>query len=398
MKNKFSLRSIIVIIVLVIVVFMGGMYFGGRSTPAKEEITSTALTQKIRDINELAVSEYDYTKVGKFSNSLKFNGWTVPLTQKSFLITYEGKLKAGVDLSDVQIKKTENKIIVKTSAVKILSNEIDEDSIKVYDETKNIFNQISITDYKTFAKEQKVKLEVCCGSYEDAINAYHGGAKRIELNSALALGGLTPTIASLELVKNNTDLEVICMVRPRGAGFVYNELQSEQMIIEAEELLEHGADGIAFGFLDPDGKINSARTSEMVSIIHSYGKTAVFHRAFDVCDDPDETIHRLIELGVDRVLTSGMKSTVSKGIQLIKELQEKYGNQIEILAGSGINETNVVDIIHYTGIHQVHSSCKNWRADPTTANDHVSFSYNGINYDYVDKEKVKRMVSLVEED
>lgn len=97
------------------------------------------------------------------------------------------------------------------------------------------------------------KLEVCCGSYEDAMNAYHGGAKRIELNSALALGGLTPTIASLELIKNNTDLEVICMVRPRGAGFVYNELQSEQMIIEAEELLEHGADGIAFGFLDSDG-------------------------------------------------------------------------------------------------------------------------------------------------
>lgn len=112
MKNKFSLRSMIVIIVLVIVVFMGGMYFGGRSTPAKE-ITSTALTQKIRDINELAVSEYDYTKVGKFSNSLKFNGWTVPLTQKSFLITYEGKMKAGVDLSDVQVEKTNNKIIVK---------------------------------------------------------------------------------------------------------------------------------------------------------------------------------------------------------------------------------------------------------------------------------------------
>ena len=88
---------------------------------------------------------------------------------------------------------------------------------------------------------------------------------------------------------------------------------------------------------------------------------------------------------------------MSEGVQLIKELQEKYGNQIEILAGSGINETNVVDIIHYTGIHQVHSSCKNWRADPTTANDHVSFGYNGINYDYVDKEKVKRMVSLIEE-
>lgn len=241
------------------------------------------------------------------------------------------------------------------------------------------------------------KLEVCCGSYEDAMNAYNGGAKRIELNSALALGGLTPSAASLDLIKKNTDLEVICMVRPRGAGFVYDSMQSEQMIEEAEELLEHGADGIAFGFLDPDGTINNMRTREMVSIIHSYGKTAVFHRAFDVCKDPDETIHMLIELGVDRVLTSGMKSTVSEGIQLIKELQNKYGDKIEILAGSGINETNVQDIIHYTGINQVHSSCKNWAADVTTANDHVSFSYNGLNYDYVDKDKVKKMVSLVEE-
>lgn len=159
MKNKVNLRSIIIVIVLVVVVFCGGMYFGGHSTAGEADVSSTALTQKIRDINELAVSEYDYTKVGKFSNSLKFNGWTVPLTQKSFLITYEGKMKAGVDLSDVKVEKNHNKIIVKTSAVKILSNEINENSIKVYDETKNIFNQISIKDYKTFAQKQKEKVE-----------------------------------------------------------------------------------------------------------------------------------------------------------------------------------------------------------------------------------------------
>ena len=159
MKKGLSIKSIIIIIVLVIVIFLGGMYFGGRSTSGEADISSTALTQKIKDINELAVSEYDYTKVGKFSNSLKFNGWTVPLTQKPFLITYEGKMKAGVDLSDVKVEKDGNKITVKTSAVKILSNEIDENSIKVYDETKNIFNQISIKDYKTFATKQKEKVE-----------------------------------------------------------------------------------------------------------------------------------------------------------------------------------------------------------------------------------------------
>lgn len=157
MKNKFSLRSIIVIIVLVIVVFMGGMYFGGRSTPSKEEITSTALTQKIRDINELAVSEYDYTKVGKFSNSLKFNGWTVPLTQKSFLITYEGKMKAGVDLSDVQVEKTNNKIIVKTSAVKILSNEIDENSIKVFDKQRTSLIRFLLQTIRLSQKNRRRK-------------------------------------------------------------------------------------------------------------------------------------------------------------------------------------------------------------------------------------------------
>lgn len=73
-------------------------------------------------------------------------------------------------------------------------------------------------------------IEICCGSYEDAINAYRGGAKRIELNSALYLGGLTPSIATLELIKRNTDLEVICMVRPRGAGFCYSDLEKNRFL------------------------------------------------------------------------------------------------------------------------------------------------------------------------
>ena len=86
-------------------------------------------------------------------------------------------------------------------------------------------------------------IEICCGSYEDALNAYHGGAKRIELNNALHLGGLTPSLATLKLTKKNTNLKVITMVRPRGAGFCYNEIEFEVMKEDAKSLLENGADG-----------------------------------------------------------------------------------------------------------------------------------------------------------
>ena len=98
-------------------------------------------------------------------------------------------------------------------------------------------------------------IEICCGSYEDALNAYYGRAKRIELNSALHLGGLTPSLATLKLTKKNTNLKIITMVRPRGAGFCYNEIEFEVMKEDAKSLLENGADGIAFGCLNKDGSI-----------------------------------------------------------------------------------------------------------------------------------------------
>ena len=105
-------------------------------------------------------------------------------------------------------------------------------------------------------------------SYYDALQAQYGGARRIELNSALHLGGLTPSLATLLKVKDNTDLEVICMVRPRGAGFCYNDEDFEVMKLDAEILLDNGADGIAFGCLDEEGDINIPQhTSTILSIL-----------------------------------------------------------------------------------------------------------------------------------
>lgn len=240
-------------------------------------------------------------------------------------------------------------------------------------------------------------IEICCGSYEDAMNAYKGGAKRIELNSGLHLGGLTPSIATLLLSKENTDLKIISMVRPRGAGFHYTEAEYEVMLADAKLLMENGSDGLAFGFLDQNGEIDVERTKEFIKIIKVHNGEAVFHRAFDCVKDPYVAIETLIELGIDRVLTSGLEPKAMEGIELIKELQDKYGDRIEILAGSGMNASNAKEMMDKTGISQVHSSCKDWVTDPTTTCHHVTYAYaaapHELDYDVVSLELVQKIVN-----
>lgn len=239
-------------------------------------------------------------------------------------------------------------------------------------------------------------IEVCCGSYEDARNASRGGAKRIELNSALALGGLTPSTASLVLVKQNLDMQVIAMVRPRAGGFCYSPAEYTQMRMEVEELLEKGADGIAFGFLNVDKTIDLRRTKEFVELIHSYGKEAVFHRAFDCTRNADEAVQTLITLGADRILTSGMAVSVEEGRDKLTYLEKTYGQDIEILAGAGVNPANLNKLKTQTKIKQFHSSCKDWKEDVTTIGEHVSFAYqegaHRSSYEIVSEEVVKKML------
>ena len=198
-------------------------------------------------------------------------------------------------------------------------------------------------------------IEICCGSYEDALNAYYGRAKRIELNSALHLGGLTPSIASLKLTKKNTNLKIITMIRPRGAGFCYNDIEFEVMKEDARCMLENKADGIAFGCLNQDGSINEKQTKEMIDIIKEYQGEVVFHRAFDCVADPYASIELLIHLGVDRILTSGLKPKAMDGKELIKERHrhryEFNNNYKDVLVENGLKvagfnpERNLVEIV-----------------------------------------------------
>lgn len=246
-----------------------------------------------------------------------------------------------------------------------------------------------------YGEYMKRLIEICCGSYEDALAAYRGGAERIELNSALHLGGLTPSVGTLLLTKKNTDLKVIAMVRPRGAGFHYSPADFDVMKLDAGLMLQNGADGIAFGCLDKDGNIEKGQTRELIEIIQKYNGEAVFHRAFDCVRNPYESMETLISLGVDRVLTSGLKAKAMEGVSLIADLQKKYGDRIEIMAGGGIHASNAKEMMDRTGISQVHSSCKGWRNDPTTAGKEVTYAYaakpHGNDYEVVDEKLVKEL-------
>ncbi|MEH7387317.1 copper homeostasis protein CutC [Bacillus sp. JJ1521] len=240
--------------------------------------------------------------------------------------------------------------------------------------------------------------EICCGSLEDALNAQKAGADRIELNNAMYLLGLTPSIGTIQQVVANCTIPIVVMVRPRPGGFLYNEFEFRTMISDIEAILDYNIEGIAFGCLDENCNIDIEKNREIIDIIHSNNKDAVFHRAFDCVKDPFQSLEVLIDLGVKRVLTSGLKSTATEGKEILTKLQHEYGDKIEILAGGGVNASNISNLMNETGILQYHSSCKNWRRDPTTISN-VSFSFAGNphqeDYNIVDFSKAINFVNAI---
>jgi copper homeostasis protein len=210
----------------------------------------------------------------------------------------------------------------------------------------------------------RVLLEICCGSIDDAIAAEKGGADRVELCSALFLGGLTPSLGTIQEAKRRLKIPVMVMVRPRGGGFAYSEAEMSSMERDAVAAVEAGADGVVFGILQGDGRIDIARCKRMRGLIGQ--RQAVFHRAFDVTPDPLVALEQLVDLGITRVLTSGQKDSVPEGVELIKKLIERAGDRIEILPGGGIQLWNVQEMIAKTGCRQVHLTAFGTVVDSST--------------------------------
>lgn len=156
-KIKKAIGGMLAILLLIAGVFFAGVFYAGRSSEPK--ITSTNVFNQLQEVNELTTLEYHYTKVGKFENSLTLNGWEIPLTKKSFLLTYQGIVKFGVDMSLAEVVVKNHEITVVLPDIEVISNVIDESSIEVYDETRNLFNPIKIEDYANFATQQKDMVE-----------------------------------------------------------------------------------------------------------------------------------------------------------------------------------------------------------------------------------------------
>jgi copper homeostasis protein len=218
-----------------------------------------------------------------------------------------------------------------------------------------------------------ILLEICCGSIDDAIQAEKGGADRVELCSALFLGGLTPSVGTIQEAKTRLKIPVMVMVRPRGGGFCYTEAEIASMERDAEAAIDSAADGVVFGILQADGKIDAKRTKRMRQLIGK--RQAVFHRAFDVTPDPFKALEQLVDLGITRILTSGQKDTVPEGTELIAKLIERAGKRIEILpGGGGLRPFNMREIMDKTGCRQVHMTA--WgavRDSSTHARPEVTF-------------------------
>lgn len=200
------------------------------------------------------------------------------------------------------------------------------------------------------------RIEICANSAASCIEAEKGGAYRVELCAGIPEGGTTPSYGEIKTAMENTNLKMNVIIRPRGADFLYSRTELKSMLYDIEMCKSLGVDGVVFGCLTAQGDLDMAYMQQLMKA--SEGLSVTCHRAFDACRNPFETLEKLIDLGVDRILTSGQKSTAVEGIPLLAGLIEKSNNRIIIMPGCGINESNIAKIAKETGAVELHMSLR----------------------------------------
>lgn len=182
-------------------------------------------------------------------------------------------------------------------------------------------------------------VEVCCASLASALAAQEGGAQRIELCDNLFEGGTTPSYGTLTLAREKLDIDINVLIRPRGSDFVYSDDEMEIIRRDIEACKDIGVNGVVIGFLTPGGEIDIVKTKEILELARPLSVT--FHRAFDMCKDPYKALEQLIEVGVDRILTSGQLNMAPDGVDLIADLVKKAADRIIIMPGAGLEVDNI---------------------------------------------------------
>lgn len=200
-------------------------------------------------------------------------------------------------------------------------------------------------------KTMNYTLEICANSTQSALNAQEAGATRVELCSNLWESGTTPSYGTIKKARSLLDIQLFVLIRPRGGDFVYSDLEFDLMREDILMCRELGVDGIVSGVLNADNNIDISRTQQLIEWTKPLPFT--FHRAFDITPDLFQSLEVLINLGVDRVLTSGGKDSAADACDIISSLQQLVAGKTNILPGGGINETNIVKLLG-TGCSEFH--------------------------------------------
>lgn len=218
-------------------------------------------------------------------------------------------------------------------------------------------------------------LEICCPTLQSALNAESGGADRIELCSGLELGGLTPSPAMIRMALSKVNIPIMVLIRPRPGDFCYSSVEFEALKLDIQFCRIIGVAGVACGVLTRDGHVDLIRMRALIDEAEDLHVT--FHRAFDFVVDPFLAAQQLIDLGVSTILTSGQQKDALSGQSLLSELQERFGHQIQIMAGGGVRDYNAAELLRSTGLSAVHASAS---ADATIST--IPHSRTDILYDY----------------
>lgn len=238
-------------------------------------------------------------------------------------------------------------------------------------------------------------IEIATSDFITTKSAVEGGADRIELCANLAEGGTTPSYGTVKQCRESYDVLLYPIIRPRGGDFLYTEEEFLIMLQDIRLFKELGCDGVVIGMLNHDGSIDRAHAAKLVEAAYPMGVT--FHRAFDRCRNPHEALEQLVEMGCERILTSGQLPTVSEGVELIAELNRKAEDRIIIMPGSGLRKDNIKWLADKTGCHEFHSSLRGKTASqmefihPGFAGSAESYMNNAI-----DPEEVRSLRTALE--
>ena len=236
-----------------------------------------------------------------------------------------------------------------------------------------------------------MKLEIIGFNIESCVVAQQAGADRIELCANPAEGGTTPSYGFIHSARKLLAIELYVMIRPRGGDFFYSDDEYDIMKTDVDTCKKIGCDGIVLGMLNRDGSIDKKRCKYLTDYAYPIGVT--FHRAFDRAINPGQALEDVINIGCERILTSGQQPKVMDGKILIKELIDQADDRIIIMPGSGVTSSNIAGIAESTGAKEFHSSASMiYNSDMKYYNAAMKEELNHI---IANGEEVKRMKEVL---